>query len=185
MLPVTSFAHSGRTDSSGGHKDNTNKSGLGSYHYHCNGNPAHLHKNGCPYRAAGNSNISNSSSSVKVDKPIYKTTTAKVNIGGMNMDINGIIDNEMTLLEMRPLCDALGITINWDSVTSTANCSKENINFSLTIGTKSAKVNGQPYALERSPKVVGGKTMIPARFVAEAIGKVVGYDAATRVISIY
>lgn len=27
------FAHSGRTDSSGGHKDNKNKSGLGYYHY--------------------------------------------------------------------------------------------------------------------------------------------------------
>ena len=29
---VSSYAHSGRTDSSGGHKDNKNKSGLGSYH---------------------------------------------------------------------------------------------------------------------------------------------------------
>lgn len=47
---ITAFAHSGRTDSSGGHKDNKNKSGLGSYHYHCGGYPAHLHKNGyCPY----------------------------------------------------------------------------------------------------------------------------------------
>lgn len=27
-----------------------NKSGLGSYHYHCGGHPAHLHENGvCPY----------------------------------------------------------------------------------------------------------------------------------------
>lgn len=44
------FAHSGRTDSSGGHHDYQNKSGLGSYHYHCNGNPPHLHENGsCPY----------------------------------------------------------------------------------------------------------------------------------------
>ena len=44
------FAHSGRTDSSGGHHDNKNKSGLGSYHYHCGGYPAHLHENGyCPY----------------------------------------------------------------------------------------------------------------------------------------
>ncbi len=43
-------AHSGKTDSSGGHKDNQNKSGLGDYHYHCGGNPAHLHTNGyCPY----------------------------------------------------------------------------------------------------------------------------------------
>ena len=43
-------AHSGRTDAMGGHHDYQNKSGLGSYHYHCGGHPAHLHKNGqCPY----------------------------------------------------------------------------------------------------------------------------------------
>lgn len=48
-----SFAHSGRTDSSGGHKDKQNKSGLGPYHYHCGGNPAHLHDNGiCPYASS-------------------------------------------------------------------------------------------------------------------------------------
>ena len=46
-----SNAHSGRTDSSGGHRDNKNKSGLGSYHYHCGGYPAHLHTNGCPYKS--------------------------------------------------------------------------------------------------------------------------------------
>lgn len=52
------YAHSGRTDAYGGHKDNKNKSGLGSYHYHCGGHPAHLHTNGvCPY--ATSSNISN------------------------------------------------------------------------------------------------------------------------------
>lgn len=48
MITINSFAHSGRTDSSWGHKDNKNVSGLGSYHYH-HGYPAHLHENGCPY----------------------------------------------------------------------------------------------------------------------------------------
>ncbi|MCI9127660.1 MAG: Ig domain-containing protein [Eubacterium sp.] len=44
-----SFAHSGRTDSNGGHHDYKNKSGLGSYHYH-HGMEAHLHPGGvCPY----------------------------------------------------------------------------------------------------------------------------------------
>lgn len=47
---IVAEAHSGRTDSNGGHRDNKNKSGLGSYHYHCGGYPAHLHTNGiCPY----------------------------------------------------------------------------------------------------------------------------------------
>lgn len=45
-------AHSGRTDSSGGHHDYKNKSGLGDYHYH-HGMGPHLHPNGvCPYSAA-------------------------------------------------------------------------------------------------------------------------------------
>lgn len=47
-------AHSGRTDSNGGHHDYKNVSGLGSYHYHCGGHPAHLHPNGkCPYASSG------------------------------------------------------------------------------------------------------------------------------------
>lgn len=47
---TSAFAHSGRTDGSGGHNDNKNKSGLGSYHYHCGGYPPHLHDDGyCPY----------------------------------------------------------------------------------------------------------------------------------------
>ena len=41
------LAHKGRTDSSGGHWDNS----TGTYHYHCGGYPAHSHTNGvCPYK---------------------------------------------------------------------------------------------------------------------------------------
>ena len=51
--PGTVQAHSGRTDASGGHHDNKNVSGLGSYHYHCGGHPAHLHNDGiCPYSSS-------------------------------------------------------------------------------------------------------------------------------------
>lgn len=63
---ITVEAHSGRTDSRGGHRDNKNKSGLGSYHYHCGGHPAHLHPNGvCPYsgKSSSSSNSSSPSSS--------------------------------------------------------------------------------------------------------------------------
>lgn len=34
-INIFTLAHSGKTDSRGGHKDNKNKSGPGSYHYHC------------------------------------------------------------------------------------------------------------------------------------------------------
>lgn len=45
LLPLTAFAHPGRTDSQGGHHDYQK----GSYHYH-HGYPAHDHPGGvCPY----------------------------------------------------------------------------------------------------------------------------------------
>lgn len=63
-IGINSYAHSGRTDASGGHKDNQNKSGLGSYHYHCGGHPAHLHPNGvCPYSSSASSSSTKSSTS--------------------------------------------------------------------------------------------------------------------------
>lgn len=81
MSPID--AHSGRTDSSGGHKDNKNKSGLGSYHYHCGGYPAHLHTNGCPYNSSSNSSSNNSgkssssSSSVNNEEKIKQEVKTK------------------------------------------------------------------------------------------------------------
>lgn len=45
VLPTAVFAHSGRTDANGGHRDEEN----GDYHYH-HGYEAHYHPGGvCPY----------------------------------------------------------------------------------------------------------------------------------------
>ena len=75
---LPTYAHSGRTDSNGGHRDNKNKSGLGSYHYHCGGYPAHLHNNGvCPYRSSGTNSSSSSSSSATSKSDSDSTSEAK------------------------------------------------------------------------------------------------------------
>lgn len=51
LCPITALAHSGRTDSNGGHYDRSD----GSYHYH-HGYPAHDHPNGvCPYEYSDDS----------------------------------------------------------------------------------------------------------------------------------
>ena len=63
-IQISVYSHSGRTDANGGHKDNQNKSGLGSYHYHCGGYPAHLHPNGvCPYSSSSSTYSSGSGTS--------------------------------------------------------------------------------------------------------------------------
>lgn len=63
LASLSVFAHQGKTDGNGGHRDNKNKSGLGSYHFHCGGYPAHLHENGvCPYSGEYSSGSKTSSS---------------------------------------------------------------------------------------------------------------------------
>lgn len=99
LMGINAYAHSGRTDSSGGHKDNKNKSGLGSYHYHCGGHPAHLHTNGvCPYssnssssKSSTPSSSSSKSSSNTSSSPSSKTTTITV---PETIDVTGIQINE-------------------------------------------------------------------------------------------
>lgn len=80
IISNATYAHSGRTDSSGGHRDNKNKSGLGSYHYHCGGHEAHLHPNGvCPYSSSSNKKNNDSSSDSSNSKnKIQKSTTISV-----------------------------------------------------------------------------------------------------------
>lgn len=75
--PLTLFAHSGRTDANGGHKDNQNKSGLGSYHYHCGGNPPHLHDGGvCPYASSAETqNITQGAASQESSAAVSQSVT--------------------------------------------------------------------------------------------------------------
>lgn len=71
LSSIMSSAHSGRTDSSGGHHDYKNASGLGSYHYH-HGMGPHLHKNGvCPYSSSAKS------SGTKKSSKYYNVTTVR------------------------------------------------------------------------------------------------------------
>lgn len=93
VAPKTPFtteaeAHSGRTDSHGGHKDNKNKSGLGYYHYHCGGHPPHLHEGGvCPYNTT-TSTVRETVPAVK-EAEVVETRTAETTNSGWQKDTRG------------------------------------------------------------------------------------------------
>ena len=81
LLSISAFAHPGRTDSQGGHRD----SSTGTYHYH-HGYSAHQHPNGvCPYdfddktntspSSSGSSNKTTASNSSKNSSPKKETTS--------------------------------------------------------------------------------------------------------------
>ena len=88
------YAHSGRTDSNGGHKDKNNVSGLGAYHYHCGGNPAHLHTNGlCPYSPNQNTAPSSSSSTPQLNSNNTDSSSNEI-LTQTKIEVTGIEIND-------------------------------------------------------------------------------------------
>ena len=121
-----SLAHSGRTDSNGGHKDNKNKSGLGSYHYHCGGNPPHLHTNGvCPYSATSSS----SSSSKTTTKTSTSSNTSSTTVKSINIT-SSIEEKEINI----------GDNITLNAVISPSSSTDKSIDWSSS-DTKVAEVS--------------------------------------------
>ena len=96
-FPMIGYGHSGRTDSSGGHKDNKNASGLGSYHYH-HGQGPHLHENGvCPYddvstETKNTTEYSVSTKSRSRESDVYITTQKNHLYAEADVDTDKLLD---------------------------------------------------------------------------------------------
>ena len=125
-ININLFAHSGRTDSNGGHKDNQNKSGLGSYHYHCGGYPAHLHPNGvCPYASSqstssgSSSNSSKNTSSSTSSSSSQNTSSSTSNNASQNTSNNNSKNTSTSTSSSSSSSSSTG-TVNQNSGTSTA-----------------------------------------------------------------
>ncbi len=103
---TATFAHPGRTDGNGGHKDNKNKSGLGSYHYHCGENPAHLHNNGvCPYSSSTKQQTTTTSTkqptidnSLKAQVPSFAVSINGIDINTDKSEYPPLLFNNITYI---------------------------------------------------------------------------------------
>jgi len=54
----------------------------------------------------------------------------------------------------------------------------------LSMGSRQATVNGKPHTLDAAPMTLNYRTMVPLRFIGEAIGAKVDWNGATREITI-
>ncbi|MGE5405027.1 MAG: copper amine oxidase N-terminal domain-containing protein, partial [Candidatus Saccharibacteria bacterium] len=103
------------------------------------------------------------------------------------MDVAPYIKDGRTFVPVKFLGQALGVAdsnIVWDATAQTATLTKDTKTIVLTIGSKTAKVNGADVAMDVAPEIVSGRTMLPARYVAEGLGYQVGYIASTKQVVI-
>ena len=74
------------------------------------------------------------------------------------------------MLPFRAISESLGVTVDWNQSEQTITATKEGTVFTLPIGSVSPTVNGHIVTVDVPALVVEGRTLVPLRFFAEAIG---------------
>lgn len=100
------------------------------------------------------------------------------------MDVAPYVKNGRTYVPMRYLGEILGAEVVWNDAARTVTLTKGSDVVVFTIGSTTYTVNGETKAADVAPEIVSSRTMLPARFVAEAFGAQVGWDAATKTVLI-
>lgn len=89
-----------------------------------------------------------------------------------------------TLVPVRFISEALGAVVTWDAAQRTVSISFGGKMIVLRIDTPTAIVGGSSLPLEQPPVIVGGRTMVPLRFIAEAMGAMVDWLPGEKRITI-
>lgn len=118
--------------------------------------------------------------------PITASPTPSVMIDGeeVTFDVSPMIDNGRTLVPLRAIFEKMGATVSWDDAAKTATAVKGGLTVVVTIGSTSPTINGVVKPIDVPAKIVNGRTLAPMRFVCEAFGGTVSWDAAAYIASV-
>ncbi|MFZ5814253.1 MAG: copper amine oxidase N-terminal domain-containing protein [Bacillota bacterium] len=107
-----------------------------------------------------------------------------VYVNGERLNLTPMARGGRTLVPFRHLAEFLGATVEWEPSTRTVTMTKGDQTVVLTIGESTALVNGQEVQLDVSADIFEGRTFVPLRFIAEALGADVDYDPETGAITV-
>lgn len=114
-------------------------------------------------------------------RPVY------VNLNGEIVDCasygqEATIVEGRTMVPLRAIFEALGADVVWDKNTRTVLSARNGTLVELGIGSNILVKNGQDIEIDVPAQIMNGRTMVPARAVAESFGVAVEWDNHTRTV---
>ena len=119
---------------------------------------------------------------LKINSPLML-----VNNEEKTIDENGtspVIVNSRTLLPVRAVVEEIGGSVEWDADTKTVALQSGDNNIKLQIDSTTAYLNNEPHTLDTPPAIIGGRTMLPIRFIAESFGLEVNWNGEEQTVTI-
>ena len=114
------------------------------------------------------------------------TGSIRVTLNGnyLSFDQPPIIQDGRTLVQLRTIFEALGAEIDWNGYTQTITAIADNKTVIMQIGRSTYTVNGEEKTLDVPPQIINGRTLVPARAVAESFGADVVWNDNTQTVII-
>ena len=101
-------------------------------------------------------------------------------------DVEPFIDaNDRTMVPLRAVADAMGLEVSWDGDARVAGFSKGDKAIYFPIDSSTAQTSaGGSVKMDTAAVIVNDRTYAPIRYLAEYFGYEVGWDGATKTVSL-
>lgn len=123
---------------------------------------------------------------LSVSSVVYADNDITVKLDGktLEFDVQPQLIGGRTMVPLRVIFESLGAVVEWDNDTSTVIAYNEFYFVKATIGNNTMIVNGKEKQMDVPPMTVNDRTLVPARFVAEAFNCNVEWDGNTKTVYI-
>jgi hypothetical protein len=108
----------------------------------------------------------------------------RITVNDAPLNVAPIAQDGRVLVPMRAIFEALGATLTYDAHAHTIAAQGNGHSVRLQIGNENAVVDDRIVMLDVPARVIAATTYVPLRFVAQALGAVVGYDNAAALVTV-
>ena len=95
-----------------------------------------------------------------------------------------ILQDGRTLVPMRAIFENLGAVVEWEGASETIKATKDSDVIIIVVGSDKAYVNGETKELDVPANIINDRTLVPLRFVSEALNYSVDWNGETRSVHI-
>lgn len=103
----------------------------------------------------------------------------------IDLDVSPTVKDGRTLVPTRAIFEALGADVQWDQATKTVSSSWRGNSISLTLNSDVMIKNGEEIKLDVPATIIDGRTLVPARAIAEAYDCTVNWLKTTREVQVW
>ena len=107
--------------------------------------------------------------------------TISIEIDGKTFEAKAYVINNRTMVPLRAIFEKLEAEVTWHQETQSITAVKGDTKIMLRLNSTEAQINDQTTVLDVPPVVIEQSTFVPLRFVSEALGAEVSYDAQRKV----